>query len=183
MLWLFWFLFIKHLERLDHDKLEQKVQERIQELQKINIQLQQEISERKTVERQLIVQEEHLVRLAHYDDLTTLPNRVFFNEILNKAISHAKRHHKILAVLFIDFDRFKKINDALGHTYGDLVLKEMATRFATLLRAGDILARSGGDEFIILLNDISHPKFAGPVAEKYYELARSQSKLNLMSSF
>jgi diguanylate cyclase (GGDEF)-like protein len=148
------------------EQLENRVQERTHELQKTNIQLQEEISERKSVERELIIHKEHLVRLAHYDNLTTLPNRVFFNEILNKAINHSKRHQKILAVLFIDIDRFKNINDALGHTFGDLVLKEMGVRFAALLRAGDIIARLGGDEFIILLNDIGHPKYAGPVADK-----------------
>lgn len=149
-----------------HDQLEHRVQERTQELQKTNIQLQAEITERKSVERELVIHKEHLVRLAHYDNLTGMPNRVFFNEILNKALSHAKRHNKVLAVLFIDLDRFKNINDALGHPIGDRVLKEMGTRFSALLRAGDILARLGGDEFIILLNDIGDAKFAGPVAEK-----------------
>src|SRR3990167_7839898 len=76
-----------------HGQLEQRVQERTQELQKTNIQLQEEITERKSVERELVIHKEHLVRLAHYDNLTALPNRVFFNEILNKAISHAKRHN------------------------------------------------------------------------------------------
>lgn len=149
-----------------HEQLENRVEERTQELQKSNVQLEQEITERKSIERELIVHKEHLVRLAHYDSLTTLPNRVFFNEILNKAISHAKRKDTVLGILFIDLDRFKNINDALGHTYGDLVLKEMANRISGIMRAGDILARLGGDEFIILLNDIGHPKFAGPVAEK-----------------
>lgn len=149
-----------------HDDLENRVQARTKELKKTNLQLQQEITERKSVERELIIHKEHLVRLAHYDNLTSLPNRVFFNEILNKAISHAKRHQKSLAILFIDLDKFKNINDALGHPMGDLVLKEMGTRFSRLLRAGDILARLGGDEFIILLNDIGDPKYAGPVAEK-----------------
>ena len=149
-----------------HEQLEQRVQERTQELQKTNIQLQQEITERKSVERELIIHKEHLVRLAHYDSLTSLPNRVFFNEILNKALNHAKRNNKTLAVLFVDLDRFKNINDALGHPTGDLVLKEMGGRFAGIMRAGDILARLGGDEFIILLNDISNAKFAGVVAEK-----------------
>lgn len=149
-----------------HDQLENRVQERTQELQKTNVQLQQEITERKSVERELVIHKEHLIRLAHYDNLTALPNRVFFNEILNKAISHAKRHNKILAVLFIDLDRFKNINDALGHPIGDLVLKEMGNRFSSILRAGDILARLGGDEFIVLLNDIGQPEFAGSVAEK-----------------
>lgn len=161
-----------------HEQLEQRVQERTQELQKTNIQLQQEITERKSVERELIIHKEHLVRLAHYDNLTSLPNRVFFNEILNKAINHAKRHEKILAILFIDLDRFKNINDALGHPTGDLVLKEMGNRFAGLLRAGDILARLGGDEFIILLNDIGHPKFAGPVAEKILQACAQPVKID-----
>lgn len=150
----------------DREQLEDRVKERTHELQRMNIQLQEEISERKTVERELIIHKEHLVRLAHYDNLTSLPNRVFFNEILNKAISHAKRHKKVLAILFVDLDRFKNINDALGHATGDVVLKEIGNRLTATLRAGDILARLGGDEFILLLNDIGHPKFAGPVAEK-----------------
>lgn len=111
--------------------------------------------------------------------MTALPNRVFFNEILNKAIGHAKRHSKVLAVLFIDLDRFKNINDALGHTTGDIVLKEMGNRFAGVLRAGDILARLGGDEYIILLNDIGHPKFAGPVAEKILNACGQPVKIDM----
>lgn len=152
-----------------HEQLEQRVEERTQELQKTNVQLQQEITERKSVEKELIIHKEHLVRLAHYDNLTALPNRVFFHEILNKAISHAARHQKSLAILFIDLDRFKNINDALGHPTGDIVLKEIASRFVEVLRSGDILARLGGDEFIVLLNDISQPKFVSPVAQKLLE--------------
>lgn len=166
-----------------HDQLEQRVQERTQELQKTNIQLQQEITERKSVERELIIHKEHLVRLAHYDNLTSLPNRVFFNEILNKALNHAKRHNKVLAVLFVDLDRFKNINDALGHTTGDLVLKEMGNRFSGILRAGDILARLGGDEFIILLNNIGHEKFAGPVAEKILAACAQPVKIDTHEFF
>lgn len=153
-----------------HLKLEHRVTERTQELQQTNVQLQQEIAERKSVEKELIIHKEHLVRLAHYDNLTSLPNRVFFNEMLTKTLSQAKRHKKSFAILFVDLDRFKNINDALGHPTGDLVLKEIATRFSTVLRAGDVLARLGGDEFIILLNDINHPKFASPVAEKILAL-------------
>lgn len=161
-----------------HNQLEKRVQERTQELQKTNIQLQQEITERKSVERELIIHKEHLVRLAHYDNLTALPNRVFFNEILNKALNHAKRNKKTLAVLFIDLDRFKNINDALGHPIGDLVLKEMGNRFANIIRAGDILARLGGDEFIILLNDIGNAKYAGPVAEKLLAVCSQPVKID-----
>lgn len=159
-------------------QLEKRVEERTEELQKTNVQLQQEITERKTVEQELIVHKEHLVRLAHYDSLTSLPNRVFFNEILNKTINHAGRHKKMLAILFIDLDRFKTINDALGHPTGDLVLKEIAHRFTGVLRAGDILARLGGDEFIILLNDITSAKYASPVAEKLLEICAQPVKVS-----
>jgi diguanylate cyclase (GGDEF)-like protein len=136
------------------EQLEHRVEERTEELQQTNVQLQDEITERKSVERELTIHKEHLIRLAHYDNLTSLPNRVFFNEILNKAITHAENQRSKLAILFIDLDRFKNINDALGHTVGDMVLKEMGTRFSGILHAGDILARLGGDEFIVLLNNI-----------------------------
>jgi diguanylate cyclase (GGDEF)-like protein len=164
-------------------KLEHRVHERTQELQKTNVQLQEEIAVRKTVEEELIVHKEHLVRLAHYDNLTSLPNRVFFNEMLNKALNHARRHQKTLALLFIDLDRFKNINDALGHPIGDLVLKEIATRFSTVLRAGDVLARLGGDEFILLLGDIDDPKFASPVAEKLLQLCAQPIKVGTYEFF
>lgn len=164
-------------------KLEHRVEERTQDLKKTNIQLQQEIAERKSVEKELIIHKEHLVRLAHYDNLTSLPNRVFFNEMLTKTLSHAKRHKKTLAILFIDLDRFKTINDALGHPMGDLVLKEIAARFTTVLRAGDVLARLGGDEFIILLNDIAHPKYASPVAEKLLQLCAEPIKISAHEFF
>jgi diguanylate cyclase (GGDEF)-like protein len=166
-----------------HLKLEHRVEERTQELQKTNVQLQEEIAVRKTVEEELIVHKEHLVRLAHYDNLTSLPNRVFFNEMLNKALNHTRRHNKMLALLFIDLDRFKNINDALGHPIGDLVLKEIATRFSTVLRAEDVLARLGGDEFILLLSDISHPKFASPVAEKLLLLCAEPIKVGSYEFF
>jgi diguanylate cyclase (GGDEF)-like protein len=160
------------------EQLEQRVKQRTHELEEANIQLQHEITERKSAEQELIINKEHLVRLAHYDNLTSLPNRVFFNEILNKTLSHASRQHKILAILFVDLDRFKNINDALGHNTGDLVLKELANRFTTVLRAGDIIARLGGDEFIILLNDIQHPKFASPVAEKIIHACAQPVKIS-----
>ncbi len=166
-----------------HLKLEHRVKERTHELQKTNIQLQQEIAERKSVEKELIIHKEHLVRLAHYDSLTSLPNRVFFNEMLTKTLNHAKRHKKIFAILFIDLDRFKTINDALGHPMGDLVLKEIANRFTTVLRAGDVLSRLGGDEFIILLNDIDHPKLVSPVAEKILKLCAEPIKINTYEFF
>jgi len=166
-----------------HSELEQRVEQRTHELKETTVQLKQEITERRFIEKELMNHKEHLVQLAHYDNLTALPNRVFFNEILNKALSHATRQCKELAVLFVDLDRFKNINDALGHSTGDLVLREIANRFGTALRAGDILARLGGDEFIILLNDIQHPKFASQVAEKLLQACAKPVKIHAHEFF
>jgi diguanylate cyclase (GGDEF)-like protein len=153
-----------------HDQLEQRVEKRTQELKKTNLKLQQEITERKSIEQELIVNKEHLQRLAHYDNLTGLPNRVFFNEILNKALTLASQQKKIMAVLFIDLDRFKNINDAMGHSTGDMVLKEIANRLESILRPGDVLARLSGDEFIALLNDIPQAKLASSIADKLLQV-------------
>jgi diguanylate cyclase (GGDEF)-like protein len=117
------------------------------------------------------------VKIEHYDTLTSLPNRVFFNEVLSKALLQAKRHNKYLAILFIDFDHFKAVNKHYSEHYGDFVLKEMAQRFMDNLRAGDIIARLGGDEFIVLLNDIEDPRHAGIVADKL--LQACQQSINL----
>lgn len=132
-----------------HEKLENRVKERTVELQKSNEKLQQEINDRKVIEKELLVHKEYLAQLAHYDSLTGLPNRIFFNEMLSKAIQEAGEHKEKFTVMFIDLDRFKNINDALGHLTGDLVLKEVATRFQNILQ-DSVLARLGGDEFIVL---------------------------------
>lgn len=134
-----------------HEKLENRVKERTIELQDTNEKLQQEISERRIIENELLVHKEYLAQLAHYDNLTGLPNRIYFNEMLSNAIQVAKEKHEKFAVMFIDLDRFKTINDALGHHTGDLVLKEVAKRFQNVLGEAK-LARLGGDEFIILAN-------------------------------
>lgn len=156
------YLFNKKVKELS----ENETNKRVQHLENKNRELERKIKHHKSIEKDLIIHKEYLVRLAHYDSLTALPNRIFFNQILNKTLTHAKRHKKLFSILFIDIDRFKKINDTLGHAYGDIALKEIANRLANLLRAGDVLARLGGDEFIILLSEINHPKFVGLVAEK-----------------
>jgi diguanylate cyclase (GGDEF)-like protein len=166
-----------------HEELESRVEQRTQELKLTNIKLQDEINERKNIETELIIHKEHLARLAHYDNLTSLPNRVFFNEIFNKALNHANIYKKTLAILFLDLDRFKNINDALGHTAGDEVLKEVASRLSRTIRPGDVIARLGGDEFIILLNDIGHPKFASPIAEQLLQICREAIKLDKQEFF
>ena len=88
---------------------------------------------------------------AHYDLLTNLPNRTTFRDRLTVALAQAGRHRKMLAVSFVDLDRFKTIVDTLGHTIGDQLLRSVAERLGASLEAGDTLARLGGDEFVILL--------------------------------
>ncbi len=96
-----------------------------------------------------------LERQAFYDELTGLGNRNMLKEHLKSAISYAKRHQKIAAIMFLDLDRFKYINDTLGHSIGDALLQEVAQRLRALLRDCDNIARMGGDEFIIIINDLN----------------------------
>jgi diguanylate cyclase (GGDEF)-like protein len=104
--------------------------------------------------------------LAYHDGLTALPNRSLFNKLLSQAISQSQRHHRKLAVAFIDLDRFKQINDTLGHEAGDELLKEVANRLKGCLRDSDAVARLGGDEFVVLLTELMEDKYAAMVAQK-----------------
>ena len=97
--------------------------------------------------------DERIEYLASHDSLTKLPNRDMFNELLRHAIEGASRHQRSLALLFIDLDRFKVINDSLGHDAGDMLLLEVANRLRSVLRASDVVARLGGDEFVVLLEE------------------------------
>ncbi len=120
-------------------------------------------------ERESVAKVRHAERveyLAYHDGLTALPNRSFFNKLLSQAMSQAKRHQRRLAVAFIDLDRFKQINDTLGHEAGDELLKEVATRLRACLRDSDTVARLGGDEFVVLLTDLTDEKYAATVAQK-----------------
>lgn len=104
--------------------------------------------------------------LASHDVLTGLPNRTSFSELLDAALRNARRQGHCVALMFIDLDRFKTVNDTLGHAAGDALLKEVAGRLRSTLRASDTLARLGGDEFIALLPEVKQPADVGVVARK-----------------
>jgi diguanylate cyclase (GGDEF)-like protein/PAS domain S-box-containing protein len=110
--------------------------------------------------------EEKIQYMATHDALTGLPNRLMFSQLLNHAIQSAKRYQRQFAIFFIDLDRFKTINDSLGHAAGDQLLQEIALRFKQSLRAVDVVGRLGGDEFVILIEEISDSSQIATVAHK-----------------
>jgi len=118
-----------------------------------------DLTERKNAEKQIY-------RLAYFDMLTGLPNRTKLHVLLRQALLEAQRNQTFGAVLFVDLDRFKQVNDSLGHTCGDILLKEVAGRLASCLRAEDVIARIGSDEFVVALVDISRREHASVVAKK-----------------
>ena len=113
--------------------------------------------------------ESDLTFSANHDALTSLPNRFMFNERLMQALARAHRQDKMVAVLFIDLDRFKVINDTLGHDAGDRLLIQLATELRGCLRENDTIARQGGDEFVVLIEDIRDPNQVTGVAQKILE--------------
>lgn len=110
--------------------------------------------------------QERIEYLATHDNLTDLPNRAMFSEMLNLAIATASRYQRRFALLFIDLDRFKNINDTFGHETGDLLLKEMSRRLVTTLRSSDVVARLGGDEFVVLVQEVSEETQVAGIARK-----------------
>ncbi len=109
---------------------------------------------------------ERIQQLAHFDTLTGLPNRFLFHERAIEAIRSAQRSKAMLGLLFIDLDRFKSVNDTLGHAAGDQLLQEVAGRLKGCVRGSDLVGRQGGDEFMVMLCEISKPEDAARVAEK-----------------
>jgi diguanylate cyclase (GGDEF)-like protein len=116
--------------------------------------------------------EEEVRHMAHHDPLTGLPNRRLFNSLLSLGFAQSRRHDTKLAVLFLDLDRFKDINDTLGHESGDQLLKEVAIRLKATVRASDTVARIGGDEFNIILPDVVRAEDISDVAQKIMESFR-----------
>jgi diguanylate cyclase (GGDEF)-like protein/PAS domain S-box-containing protein len=114
--------------------------------------------------------EQRIAHLAQHDALTGLPNRILLRDRLEQAIAHAHRDEACAAVLFLDLDRFKTINDSLGHDMGDRLLKAAGERISRCLREGDTVSRHGGDEFVVVLRDLASGTAAGEVADKILAL-------------
>lgn len=131
--------------------LEKRVKERTEELMKANVELD---------------------KLATHDVLTGLPNRMMFSQLLNRVIQSARRYDRQFAVFFIDLDRFKIINDTLGHEAGDQLLQEIALRLKQAVRSADVVARLGGDEFVLLVDEVNDLSQVAAVAQKVLSAAR-----------
>ncbi len=149
-------------ERTARDALERAVAERTAELKSANDRLEAEIAERKQAE-------ERARHLADHDALTGLPNRRLLEDRLTQALALSYRNRQQTAVMFIDLDRFKTINDSLGHSIGDVLLKEIAQRLVKQLRIGDTICRIGGDEFVVVLPEVKRSSDVAQVAQKVIE--------------
>lgn len=150
---------------LERGRLQQLLEQRGDELERINASLQREIAERERVQQQL-----H--HLATHDPLTGLPNRLLLRDRLERAIARAQRYRQLAALLLLDLDGFKEINDTLGHGAGDRLLQGASARLLSLVRDCDTVARMGGDEFVLLLSDLHQVSDAELVGERVVSVFR-----------
>ena len=140
------------------------------------------ITDEKKAQEEILKQKQQLAKQAYYDTLTTLPNRVLFYDRLSQAITKSKRSNKEFALMFLDLDKFKEVNDTLGHDVGDIVLVEIAVRLKNSLREVDTVARLAGDEFLIIIEEIESRDAVQLVAQKLLEtlsVAIVVDKINL----
>ena len=127
--------------------------------------------------------QERLQHMAHHDALTDLPNRNLFLDRLQQSLNRARWHDRLVAVMFMDLDRFKIINDTLGHNVGDQLLLQLSQRLAKTVRDGDTIARFGGDEFAILLDDINSESHISSLAQKLLDTLATPFKFNKQELF
>ena len=139
--------------------LQRRVRQRTQALLDNSMRLRLEIGERERAQ-------ERLNRVAYFDELTGLPNRVLFQDRLRQALALAHRDNDRVAVMLLDVDRFKNVNDTLGHTAGDRVIRLIGERLSRALRDSDTMARLGGDEFTVLVTSVDTPEALGPLADR-----------------
>ncbi|WP_342132052.1 putative bifunctional diguanylate cyclase/phosphodiesterase [Hydrogenophaga sp. OTU3427] len=180
---LYWaqYLVVRHAHRIlrqqeaqlqaSNNALESRVLQRTAELESSNRALEVEVAERRATEQRL----DHL---AHHDPLTGLPNRLMFNAQLERSLKSADRAGQQVAVIFIDLDQFKDVNDSLGHAVGDELLRAVAQRLGEVLRANDHLARLGGDEFICMVEGVQGSSGAAHVAQKIHDHLRAPFHLD-----
>ncbi len=136
-----------------------------------------DITERKRTETQLLALNERLAHDARHDALTGLPNRVLLTDRLRHELARAQRHRTQLAVMFVDLDDFKRVNDTLGHAAGDELLRQVAARVQSTLRPSDTVARVGGDEFVLVVPDLGSAHHAARVALRVQEAVTAPSRV------
>ena len=154
------------------EKIEDKVQECAEDLHIVNAALAEEITERKKLEQQLAdseAEEEKNRYLAYHDATTGLANRTLFNDRLDQALVQAERHARSFAIMFIDLDKFKNINDTYGHDIGDKVLHTVGQRLQACVRDEDTVSRIGGDEFLCLLMEVEEEASVASIAATMVE--------------
>jgi len=164
------------------EAIEKKVLDAAEKLSVVNEALEAELETRNRLEQRLVTltQEEETARhLAFHDPLTGLPNRALFDSRLEHGLAQASRHGWNLAVMFMDLDDFKKINDVHGHDIGDAVLKTVAERLKRMTREEDTVSRHGGDEFLYLLMEVGDAHDIAAIAEKIVNAIQSPCKLSV----
>lgn len=162
--------------------IEVKVQEASVKLASVNQALKDEVKERLQLERKLamvVEQQEETRHAAIHDYLTGLPNRALFDDRLEHGLMQATRHGRMLAVMFMDLDNFKTINDSHGHDVGDAVLRIVAGRLEENTRGEDTVCRHGGDEFLYLLMDMKSEQDARTIAEKIIKAIQAPCKVSV----
>jgi diguanylate cyclase (GGDEF)-like protein/PAS domain S-box-containing protein len=137
-----------------------------------------DVTVRSNFEAQLLENQQRLDHLAHHDQLTALPNRLFLAAHLPGAIEETRRSGKMLAILFLDLDRFKHINDSRGHETGDALLKRVAQRIRSTVRSVDVVVRMGGDEFIVILKEVANTAQVNEAAERIIEALSRPAVIN-----
>lgn len=164
--------------------VENKVHDAVEQLSLVNQALKMEVKEREALEETLVIikaQEEASSHAALHDPLTGLPNRALFNDRLEHGLEQAKRHGWTLAIMFLDLDAFKSINDLYGHDTGDTVLQIISQRLKNNTRIDDTVSRHGGDEFLYLLMEVQHKKDITIIVKKIINAIKVPCKIGTVN--